>query len=507
MHVGIELDERWLRAARTKGLPPVIHSIPDRHDPRVLATRLGVELNANGALVGQLADSHAIDENNLNYTCDFRDRLDSSETILLDSSDNGWTAAGLLAVCLRNLYRNVVAMSDGTWDSATLTIPAGRSNAFRENVLEAMELADLPNATLLEEPFAAWWYVKHGDAAPDPSMVIDIGDISSSVSILHGHLDMPQLATTAELKSSGKRFVLDKLARDLASPIFRQYFPPAAEEKFIVADVLRQIQLCGIDTLDSRKVPARYHWLIQGRICEVLLLSDSLTEARRTLIDPLKETIRGVMRQCELQPRTFQQILLTRNSSRFPELVNWIKQEFPDAQIRGTERNGEWMHAFGAALVSPQHPAWNPVPARTFRRDRVHADLGFKIWNPVENRTDLDVLFPTNSSVPQRVERHYRPILAESSPFITLELAERGQDPTEYLTFARWDVPLKSRQEQSHVTVSVDLVTPSQIELSLQGDMIAGTETMRVFDLSSDLRTFRLSEQRKLLDGLSFIES
>ena len=502
MHVGVDFGDIWMRAARVSGPQGQPCAIPDLREPRELATRLCVQVDAEGALVGDIAAELQREHPTTTVVSDLRSRLINEAALLPEATGREWFAEGLAGLCLRKLRRDVAGLGIGDWNSTTLTVPANASSLLRERLQSAARLADLSHVCLLEEPIAAWCFVNASSPARGLPLVLQVDELSSTVTLIDGNESRPRVLISYSLPRTGgsqaEQFVVEQLERDLDPATARAF-----DSGTSIRDELHR-ELCRerMERVSPSIAVARRAWLHQGTVSEVLLRRSLWEQAWSPIRETLMTLIRQTVQQAGVALRDVRQVILVGAAVSECEIEREVTSLFPQATLWHRPELAAWLPAYGASLVGPSHPAWKIEESSVVSSEPIPADVGILILNPVTRQPDLDVLLPKGTQPPDRATRHYQPQPGQS--MFTVELVQRQIQSPGYRSLSRWEIPLAAGTTRPSVQVTCELLDDRHLEVTLGGDLAPSAELRRRISLDDPSTTGREASQRTLLETTSW---
>jgi len=498
MHVGIDIGDRWMRAAQQVA-SQAPRAIPDLRDPKELATRLSLQVDTDGVLVGEIASELQREQPTAKVVTLLRQRLIQDGPVLEMGPERHWLAEGLVALCLRKVQRDVQGLGIGGWQSVTLTVPANASPAYCERLSSAARLADLPQFQLLEEPLAAWTFVNAPMVNRRPSLVIHFGEIASSVTVIDDAHTPPRMIASDSINEASRQqiemAVATHIKQDLSWP---QRAPVGMSHEILWQELINHVQNEYPQSLASLPEVSRRAWLIGGQICEFHLRKVVWQEAWSPIRTAVFDQVFRTVRQAGLSPKEIGQVILSGEPVSGTGIETELPTMFPQAQLWHRPDLAPWVHAYGAALMGPSHAAWRTERSSSVSSVPLTDDVGILIMNPATGQPDLDVLIPAGTRPPFRAVRRYQTQQAGQKQFF-VEFARRQTQSPHYRSLSRWETPLSSVLEFPRVEVACEFHVDGNLEIILSGDLQTASE-MR-YDVRQD-QAFNPREtcQRKLLE-------
>jgi actin-like ATPase involved in cell morphogenesis len=282
---------------------------------------------------------------------EFKRRMGDTAPIMLGSSP--YSAERITAALLRFVLHAVATQEGGPPDGVAITYPANWGPYKVENLREAAKLAEVRDAVLLTEPFAAAVHYASTERV-DPGDVIAVYDLGG------GTFDAAVLRKTAAgFEQLGRPEGIEHLGGvDFDEAVFRHVRTALGTEfdaldqndPNVRAAVTRLAQDCvAAKEALSTDSDATIHVILPGLQSEIRLTRGEFEAMIRSTLRETVDALRRALAAASVQPSDLKAVLLVGGSSRIPLVSEMVTAEL--GRPVAVDAHPKHAVALGAALV------------------------------------------------------------------------------------------------------------------------------------------------------------
>jgi len=364
----------------------------------------------------------------------------------------------LVAMILTHVQRLASDFTESKVVDCVLTVPPHFSQAQRESLLIAAEIAGLKVLTLIDENVAA--AVQHGvytefNNASHKMLLYNMGSASTKVTLLDFYGKLPQGAK-ASAKPSTQIDVLakawdrtlggdslDMLLVEMILDNFEQTHGTQASELRASRRALERVraQATKIKTVLSANAefPVSIESLHDGRDVRFHVTRQQLEDAGKALFERVIAPVEKVLGQAGLTVEDIDAVEIIGGGVRVPRVKEILSQYLQGKEL-GTHLNGDESKALGAVFVGANMSKAfrvRPVGLREITMDAVQLDLveAGDVQMESERWAKSAVLFKTGDALDSR-----KIVSVNVSKDFTCELSRTSYESNERTTVAFYEI-------------------------------------------------------------------
>ncbi len=466
MHIGIDFGTTTSRIARTtwQGAAALV---PDYRDSAQLTTPSVVFVDADGALVGRPVEDWCEDQPTLLVIRDLKALAGTIEPIT-DAMDQAWSVEALTALLLKKLKRDVEVPSQEPIEQVAIAVPARATDAMRQSVLQAGQLAGFERMVLVDEPIAvAWHYGLTAPSAKQTILIYDWGGGGFRATVLRN--ESGQLTILAEQSDSrwSGRALDDSITNLVAEQFLDEHsFDPRTDPSASVT-LRRQAEALKIKLLAQPFGAERVTFFLGGRVTELLLFESDIRQLVEPMLTGTLDVTEQALRASGLTLQSVDRVALSGELSAAPLVEQALRQRLPRSHEQLLRHQPSLAIACGAALWAKM---WSTFPtcSDSSRSDRArhehvgnvlhegpHGLLGFHTLDPQTGELKVDPVIASDVPLPASGTRMFFVNRPDQTQMV-LELLHAPDIDRPGVSLGHVTVPLQQPRTNPAVEVTVE---------------------------------------------------
>jgi molecular chaperone HscC len=371
-------------------------------------TPSAVSIDADGTvLVGEAARDRAITHPELTALA-FKRAMGTNKPFMLGR--RSFRAEELSALVLGALKSDAEATFGVAVTEAVVTVPAYFNDGQRQATRTAAQLAGLTVRRLLNEPTAAalaYGLLENTDAQAK-LLVLDLGGGTFDVSIIEKFEGIVEVrATAGDNFLGGEDFVDAIVAR-----FMREAVSLATPDASMRAQIRRKAEAFKRDASDRQS--ATMSAVIDGRMVELTMTAEELTELYAPLLGRIRTPIQRAMHDSRLTPDDITGVVLAGGATRMPDIRRMAARLFgrmPIAHLNPDEVVARGAATYAALLARDE--AFKEVVVT----DVAPYSMGIEVSKDVGGRLITGTFSPI-------IERNTVIPVSRVEPFTTVKLGQ-----------------------------------------------------------------------------------
>lgn len=436
MIIGIDLGTTYSVAAYLdeSGNPHVVNN----SEGSTLTPSVVMLEKEDNVIVGAIAKDHAVIEPSKvisvvkNYM--------GKKTVLKEMDGQQYTPEIISSFIIRKLVQDVSVALGESVDGVVITVPAYFTDAQRKATEDAVTMAGVYLAGMINEPTAAAiCYVKKHHIKNQNLLIYDLGGGTFDVTVLHVNDENDiEVVATGGLSNAGGRFfdqyivdyVRDYMEENYAIDLEDKEYTDELQELYLKAENAKMQLSSKSEVIINLKI---------NQIKEQIKITKELFESMiKKVYIRTESKMKDALKCAELQPEQIDKVLLVGGSSRIPFITNSIKEYVGKEPSR--EVNPDEAVAMGAALFAN---------IKVQDKEKQHFvdvcshSIGVVVNNEL-GQEENEVVISRNSKLPVEKEQRFRTMI-ENQKKICLTVTEgEYKELTDVTIIGSFDIGLPS---------------------------------------------------------------
>ncbi len=341
-------------------------------------------------------------------------------------------------------------------DQVVVTVPAYFTDAQRKATEDAVALAGVNLAGMINEPTAAALYYVHKNKLDKANiMVYDLGGGTFDVTILTIDGNTVNVKSTGGLSNAGGFFFDMHIVDYVCNQMKDKYNVWLKEDEYrdVYQDLCIKAEKCKIQ-LSNKDSATIAVWF--GSIKENIVITRDFLESKiKSLYIRTESKMKEAIRNAGMKVEDIDCVLLVGGSSKIPYITYKIESFLGKKPSK--EVNPDEAVALGAAIYGQMLENENRNKIKKFSDVCSHS-IGIVIINRDSKRQENFILIPRNSKVPISNKQRFR-TFCQNQSIIELTITEgEFKELTDITTIGTYEVELpKGLEEESLVEITISL--------------------------------------------------
>lgn len=317
-----------------------------------------------------------------------------------------YTPEMISSLIIRKVVQDAQLATGEKVDSVVVTVPAYFTDAKRKATEQAVTMAGVPLAGMINEPTAAaLCYIKKQNVTDEKLLVYDLGGGTFDVTILHAHGDALDVLATGGISNLGGRFFDQCIVDHVHDYMEEKYDIDLEDEEYVeeLQELYLKAESAKIQLSQKSKalIPLKI-----GKVKESITITREQFESMISRLYMRTESkVKDALGEAGIAAEDIDKVLLVGGSSRIPYIAEHIHGLVGKEPSR--EVNPDEAVAIGAAIYANIMSGSNE---NVRFEDVCSHSIGVVVTSRKGEETN-EIIIPRNSKIPVSKERRFRTIV------------------------------------------------------------------------------------------------